>query len=83
VVNLNQTRKDFPSAHFMGGWKGPIAGLDLLENIKSLDSAGNKPRIGQPIAYSMYRLRYRVILQVHMYKTAVFHLLTEQSLVFQ
>ena len=46
-----------PGTHCTGGWVGPRAGLDRCG--KSRPRPGFDPRAVQPVAQSLYRLRYR------------------------
>jgi len=39
-----------PDAHWIGGWVGPIAVLDVLEKKDSLEAAGNDSRTVQPVS---------------------------------
>jgi hypothetical protein len=48
------------STHWIGGWVGPTAGLDDVENIKFFDLPGLELRpLGRPArSQSLYRLSY-------------------------
>jgi hypothetical protein len=49
-----------PGTHWIGGWVGPRAGLDDVENRKFLTLPGQKLRfLGRPArSHSLYRLSY-------------------------
>ena len=45
-------------AHWIEGWVGPIAVLDVLEKKNSLEAAGNDSLTVQPVAQSLHLLHY-------------------------
>jgi hypothetical protein len=49
-----------PGTHWIGGWVGPRAGLDVVEKKKLLTLPGLELRpLGRPVrSQSLYRLRY-------------------------
>jgi hypothetical protein len=57
---LLYSKERAPGTHWIGGWVGPIPGLDVVENRKFLPLPGLElRRLGRPAcSQSLYRLRY-------------------------